>query len=625
MLEMAARIIAGGDEPHGRALHGLGAQVRCHHHESAAEVGGQAIAAGEAPFPQHLEQQVEEARVGLLEFIEQHHRKRLSAHCPDEHAFATAEIAKQAKHGSGIGVFAHVEADHPARIAKHELGQRLGGFGFAHARGADQQKRCDRFSGARQTGFRRRQQPDDHVQCIVLPEQPLAEEAIDLCQVERQLRVEHAARHAGFGTERIDRLVPAQGGHTAAGMQDQLFEEADALARKTRIGRETPLQRDDFGHGLGRNLHAVVGRNVRHGLDHHTLLGRLGQFGHAHGLEQCTETRTAQLDAREFRGRGLGQKHQPPASQRLAQRLAQAHGIALVLPHLEQFGEVPHVQHGVPPGELTRQHGQRMLPAAVAGEALDELRRTGLPRRGQVAATAIAHVLVNQGGLATAFGTHHQDAACKTAFRGTGKGRHGFLEPGGGPAPRLHLARSLLQQRLGALILQLAQGLGTVERQVQRHRLEHDVIEPGRGHLLAHIGVAPGAPVLEHHGLSHGRLKAGRVGQRNHPERRHAAYGPIAIGTGRQKGHMGHPPRGLGQRIRTCGKLHLDVLAFEIARGHDSDGLEITPLVDQVRLHRPRHLACHGGGTAADPGHLRKCQRGDDRLSRDRAELEECQ
>ena len=50
----------------------VGTEVRGHDDERVAEIHRAALAVGQAPVVEHLEQHVEHIRVGLLDFVEQH-------------------------------------------------------------------------------------------------------------------------------------------------------------------------------------------------------------------------------------------------------------------------------------------------------------------------------------------------------------------------------------------------------------------------------------------------------------------------------------------------------------------------------------------------------------------------
>ena len=56
----------------------LGAHVRRHDHDGVLEVDDSAVVVGEVSLIEHLQQDVEDVRVCLLDFIEQHHTSTAS-------------------------------------------------------------------------------------------------------------------------------------------------------------------------------------------------------------------------------------------------------------------------------------------------------------------------------------------------------------------------------------------------------------------------------------------------------------------------------------------------------------------------------------------------------------------
>ena len=154
---------------------------------------------GEPALAEHLQEQVEERRVGLLELVEQQDRERLFADPGREQALAPpGRSADQAEDGDRVGVLAHVEPGHASAVAEEELGERLGQLGLADARRADEHQRGDRLARPGQAGLDRRQQVHDQVDRLVLADHPGGEPAPGGVEVERGRVVEEHQRQAGL-------------------------------------------------------------------------------------------------------------------------------------------------------------------------------------------------------------------------------------------------------------------------------------------------------------------------------------------------------------------------------------------------------------------------------------------
>ena len=97
---------------------------------------------------EHLEEGVEDLRVGLLDLIQQDDRVRTSAHLLGElPALLVADVARrrpdEAADGVALLVLAHVDADHRGLVVEEELGQRLRQLGFSDAGRAEEDERAD--------------------------------------------------------------------------------------------------------------------------------------------------------------------------------------------------------------------------------------------------------------------------------------------------------------------------------------------------------------------------------------------------------------------------------------------------------------------------------------------------
>ena len=97
----------------------------------------------------HLQQRVEDIRMGLFDLIEQHHGERLATNLLGEFAalFVTdvsRRSTKQARSRIFLGEFRHVDTNQCVLVVKQEFGERLGQLGLADAGGASEDKRTGR-------------------------------------------------------------------------------------------------------------------------------------------------------------------------------------------------------------------------------------------------------------------------------------------------------------------------------------------------------------------------------------------------------------------------------------------------------------------------------------------------
>ena len=127
----------------------LRAEVGGHDQNRVLEVHGPALAIGQAAVVEHLQQHVEDLRVGFFDLVEQHHGIRAAAHGFGQlAALLVAHVARRRADQTGdrslLHVFGHVDADHGLLVVEQEVGERLGQFGLAHAGGAEEQERAGR-------------------------------------------------------------------------------------------------------------------------------------------------------------------------------------------------------------------------------------------------------------------------------------------------------------------------------------------------------------------------------------------------------------------------------------------------------------------------------------------------
>ena len=123
------------------------AQVAGQDQQRVAEVDRAALAVGQPTVVEHLEQDVEHLRVGLLDLVEQHDGVRTAADglgelaallVPDVPGWRPDEPRDRML----LGVLAHVDAHDRPLVVEQEVRQRLGQLGLAGAGRAEEQERA---------------------------------------------------------------------------------------------------------------------------------------------------------------------------------------------------------------------------------------------------------------------------------------------------------------------------------------------------------------------------------------------------------------------------------------------------------------------------------------------------
>ena len=123
----------------------LAADVGGHDEHGVLEIHGAALAVGDAAVIQHLEEHVEDIRVGFFHFIEQHYAVRAAAHGFAELAtFLLSDVAGRRADQAGDGmlfhILAHIDASHGIFVVEEEFGEGFGQLGFANAGGAEEEE-----------------------------------------------------------------------------------------------------------------------------------------------------------------------------------------------------------------------------------------------------------------------------------------------------------------------------------------------------------------------------------------------------------------------------------------------------------------------------------------------------
>ena len=136
-----------------------GADVRRHDDDRVLEVHPVAEAVGEVAVLEHLQQDVEDIRMRLLDLVEQHDRVGVALHLLGElAALFVADVsgrrANQLRHRVLLHVFGHVEADQRVIAAEQEVGERARELGLADAGRAEEDEAADRTVRVLQAGAR---------------------------------------------------------------------------------------------------------------------------------------------------------------------------------------------------------------------------------------------------------------------------------------------------------------------------------------------------------------------------------------------------------------------------------------------------------------------------------------
>ena len=145
-LTRGKALLTGGAKTDARILRDLaGAHVGRHDNHGIAEVDRLALAIGQTALLQHLQQDIEDVGVRLLDLVEQHDRVRVTTNGLGKlTALVVAHVTRRATDELGDLKLAtelgHVEADERVLAAKEVLGERLGELGLARAGGTQEDK-----------------------------------------------------------------------------------------------------------------------------------------------------------------------------------------------------------------------------------------------------------------------------------------------------------------------------------------------------------------------------------------------------------------------------------------------------------------------------------------------------
>ena len=185
----------------------LAAQIGGQDDHAVAEVDGAPVTVGQPPVVEHLQQQVEDVGVGLLDLVEKDHLIGAAAHRLGQRAgLVIADIAggraDQAGDGVLLHVLRHVDADHRRLVVEQERGQGLGQLGLAHPGGAEKEERAGRAVRVLEAGAGAAHRVADLGHGFVLPHHTLAQRALHVQQL-LALALQHLV-HRDAGPARDD-------------------------------------------------------------------------------------------------------------------------------------------------------------------------------------------------------------------------------------------------------------------------------------------------------------------------------------------------------------------------------------------------------------------------------------
>src|SRR5437762_1940446 len=193
----------GGLESH-RALllNEAGADVRRHDDDGVLEVHPVAEVVGEVAALEHLQQDIEDVRMRLLDLVEQHHRVRVAFHLLGELAalFVTdvsGRRADQLRDRVLLHVLGHVEADQRMVAAEEEIRERARQLGLADAGGPEEYEAADGPVRILQPGARAPDRARDRRDRLLLADDAPVQLDFHPQQLVAFVLVDRRHRHAG--------------------------------------------------------------------------------------------------------------------------------------------------------------------------------------------------------------------------------------------------------------------------------------------------------------------------------------------------------------------------------------------------------------------------------------------
>ena len=186
-----------------------------------AEVDRAALGIGQAAVIEHLQEHVEDVRVGLLHLIKQQNRIGTPTHRLGELAtFLVTDVSRRCTekpgHGIALHELAHVQADQGFFLIEEGRRQGFGEFGLAHTGGAEEEKGTDRTAGILHAGTGAADRRGHRPHGLPLADHPLRQALLELQQLLALTRHQALDRDPGpaghhIGNIPLFHLFPQQG------------------------------------------------------------------------------------------------------------------------------------------------------------------------------------------------------------------------------------------------------------------------------------------------------------------------------------------------------------------------------------------------------------------------------
>ena len=240
----------------------LGAHVRRHDDDRVLEGHLATLTVGQAAVVEHLQQHVEDIRMGLLHLVEQDHGVGATAYGLGKlAALVVAHVSRgrtdQTLDAELLHVLGHVDTHERALVVEQALGKRLGELGLAHAGGAQEEEAADGLVWIGEARTAAAHSCGDGGDRLVLADDALMQLALQALQLV-ELALHHLGDgHTGPGAHDLGDLI---GGH--------LFVEALAVLLLLCLERSLGilnllLQTRDHGIAqLGRAAQIAVARRA---------------------------------------------------------------------------------------------------------------------------------------------------------------------------------------------------------------------------------------------------------------------------------------------------------------------------------------------------------------------------
>ena len=125
-------------------------EIARHDYDGIAEVDRSALSISQTTIIQQLQQDVEDIRVRLFDFVEENHAVRPTTYRFRQlTAFVIADVAwrrtNQTADGVLLHVLGHVDAHHRLLVVEQEFGERSRQFGFTDTGRAEEDERTKRL------------------------------------------------------------------------------------------------------------------------------------------------------------------------------------------------------------------------------------------------------------------------------------------------------------------------------------------------------------------------------------------------------------------------------------------------------------------------------------------------